>query len=151
MQYLADNQDNMKFHIAGIDNANDKVFGADYYRLLNRCKTGLCINKTNEYYLYASGRMSQYMSSGIMAFIPEGPQFEDIFGNDSFVSIANDEDLLDKIKYFTNNDNERTRIAQNGYTKIHDYFHVDKVCQYIIETTFDAPLSQEYNWPTDIY
>lgn len=148
MEHLLKNKGNLNFHIGGINNADDKVFGADYYRLLNRCKTGLCINKTADYYLYASGRMSQYMSSGLMAFIPEGPQFEDIFGNDSFVSISSDEDLSDKIAYYAKNDSERIKIAETGYNKIHDFFNVDKVCQYIVETTFDLPLSQDYQWPT---
>lgn len=151
VDYLRAQNKDMKFHIGGIDDASDKVFGAAYYRLLNRCKTGLCMNKTTDYYLYASGRMSQYMSSGIMAFIPEGPQFEDIFGDDAFVSISSDEELFDKISYYAKNDKERLKIAETGYTKIRDYFDVEKVCQYFIDVTFDKPLSQDYRWPTKIW
>jgi len=151
MQYLRESQGDLKFYIAGIDNAADKVFGAQFYQLLNRCKTGLCMNKTEDYYLYASGRMSQYMASGLLAFIPKGPQFEDILGDDAFVTTEGDEDLLDKIRFYAGNDAERKRIAQNGYIKIRDYFDVEKVCQYMIETVFDQPLSQDYKWPTKIW
>jgi len=151
VQYLRDNQGDLNMRMAGMDNANGKVFGRDYYTLLNRCKSGLCMNKTEDYYLYASGRMSQYMASGLLAYIPKGPQFEDIFDDDSFITTSSDEELLDKIKYYTANDTERTKIAETGYTKIRDFFLVDKVCQYMIEVTFDQPLSQAYKWPTVLY
>lgn len=141
----------LKFHIGGIENAADKVFGAAYYRLLERCKTGLCMNKTADYPLYASGRMSQYMASGVMAFIPKGPGFESIFGNDCFVTTEGDEDLLDKIRFYARNDAERVRIARNGYEKIRDYFDVEKVCQYFIDVTFERGLSMDYRWPVDLY
>ncbi|MEM6780303.1 MAG: glycosyltransferase [Pseudomonadota bacterium] len=150
VDYLQSNKGDMNFHIAGVDNANDKVFGAAYYKMLERSKTGLCMNKTEDYYLYASGRMSQYMASGILAFIPKGPNFEDIFDDDCFITTENDEDLLDKIRFYVQNDEERIRIAKNGYEKIRDYFDVEKVCQYIIETTFEQPLSQDYKWPTAV-
>lgn len=151
-EYLvAQNKNELNFYIGGIENASDKVFGAAYYRLLERCKTGLCMNKTEDYYLYASGRMSQYMSSGVMAFIPKGPDFESIFGNDCFVSVDGNEDLLEKIRYYAKNDSERVRIARNGYEKIRDYFDVEKVCQYFIDVTFERKLSMDYRWPVDLY
>ena len=133
VQYLLRNKDNINVHIGGAGVNEGRVFGAAYYELLGRSKMGLCMNKTENYYLYASGRMSQYMASGMLGFIPEGPQFEDIFGNDSFISYKGDEELVDKIKYYAANDAERKKIAQRGWEKIHDYFMVDKICQYMIE------------------
>lgn len=150
-RYLVDHADGLNLHIGGAGINEGRVFGAAYYQLLGRSKMGLCMNKTEDYYLYASGRMSQYMGSGMLGFIPEGPQFEDIFGQDSFISFKTNEELLDKIKYYKKNDAERIAIAQTGHAKIHDYFHVDKVAQYIIERTFDLPLSQDYRWPVRTY
>lgn len=150
-EYLLANKGDLNIHIGGAGQNDGRVFGAAYYELLERAKMGLCNNKTNNYYLYASGRMSQYMASGLLAFIPEGAQFEDIFGNDAFVSFNGDEELLDKIRYFAAHDGERKLMAQTGYEKIHDYFNVDKICQYMIETVFDLPLSQDYRWPTKTY
>ena len=150
-RYLVDNKDGLNIHIGGAGVNDGRVFGAAYYDLLERAKMGLCMNKTEDYYLYASGRMSQYMSSGILAFIPEGPRFEDIFGTDSFVSYKTNEELLDKIKYFAANERERIKMARNGHKKIHDYFLVDKVCQYMIERVFGLPLSMDYRWPTELH
>lgn len=151
VQYLLANKGDLNVHIGGAGVNDGKVFGAAYYELLGRSKMGLCMNKTEDYYLYASGRMSQYMASGMLGFILEGPRFEDIFGNDSFVSYKNDEELVDKIKYYAAKDSERVRIARTGCEKIHDYFMVDKVCQYMIERVFDLPLSMDYRWPTTVY
>lgn len=150
-RYLVDHADGFKLHIGGAGINQDLVFGAEFYALLGRSKMGLCMNKIDSSYLYASGRMSQYMGSGMLAFIPEGPKFEDIFGGDSFVSFTSNEDLVDKIRYFAAHDDERARIAATGCRKIHDFFHVDKVCQYMIERTFGLPLSRHYHWPVDVF
>ena len=150
-KYLLKHQGTLNIHIGGAGINENRVFGAAYYNLLERAKMGLCMNKTEEYYLYASGRMSQYMASGMLAFIPEGPQFEDVLGDDAFISFKGDEELLDKIKYYSENHAQRIQIARTGYEKIHEYFHVDKVCQFMIECVFDKPLSQEYKWPTTRY
>lgn len=150
-RYLTDNKGALNIHIGGAGINDGRVFGAAYYDLLERAKMGLCMNKTEQFYLYASGRMSQYMASGVLGFIPEGPQFEDIFGKDSFVSFKGDEELLDKIRYYAQHDDERRTMAHTGCVKIHDYFLTDKICQYIIERTFDMPLSMDYRWPVETY
>lgn len=148
-KFLTENKGDIRLRIGGAGINEERVFGAEYYEVLGRAKMGLCMNKTEDYYLYASGRMSQYMASGVLAFIPEGPRFEDILGDDSFVSFTTNEELLEKIRYFLAHEDERKAIARRGYEKVHDYFHVDKVCQFMIERVFDRPLSMDYRWPTD--
>lgn len=150
-KYLLENKGNLNIHIGGAGINENRVFGPDYFRLLNRAKMGLCMNKVDDHYLYASGRMSQYMASGVCALIPEGSQFEDVLGQGAFVSFNGKEELLDKIKYYQANETERIEIAKTGHQRVHDIFHVDKVCQYMIERVFDKSLSQDYIWPTDRY
>lgn len=150
-KYLIDNAQGIRLHIGGAGVNDGRVFGAAYYALLGRSKMGLCMNKTEDYYLYASGRMSQYMGSGMLGFIPEGPRFEDVLGHDAFVSYKGDEELVDKIRYYATNEGERVALAARGCERIHDFFHVDKICQYMIERVFDVPLSMDYRWPTTVY
>ncbi len=150
-RYLMENAGNIKMHIGGAGLNDGLVFGADYYDLVGRSKMGLCMNKVDNYYLYASGRMSQYMGSGVLAFIPTGSQFEDVLGTDSFVSFSEKEDLLSKIRFYAANDAARIKMAQTGCERIHAAFHVDKVCQYILDRTFDRDLSMDYQWPTTVY
>lgn len=151
VQYLLANKGDIKVHIGGAGVNEGRVYGADYYALLGKSKMGLCSNKTADYYLYASGRMSQYMGSGMLGFIPKGPQFEDVLGGDAFVSFESDEEMVDKIKYYAANDSARIAMARTGCERIHDYFMVDKICQYMIETVFDVPYSMSYRWPTQAY
>lgn len=147
--FLIENQGGIRLRIGGAGINEDQVFGAEYLEVLGRSKMGLCMNKTQDYYLYASDRMSQYMASGILAFIPEGPRFEDILGKDAFVSFKANEELLEKIHYYLAHDDERRAIARRGHEKVHDFFRVEKVCQFMIERAFDHPLSMDYRWPTE--
>lgn len=125
-------------HYGGLGINENTIYGDDYLKLLGRSKMGICTNKTQEYYLYASDRMSHYMASGIMAFIAEGPQFETILGDDSFVSFSSPEDLLEKITYYHNNPEERIAIAKTGYERVRDLFHNEAVCQFILDMTFNG-------------
>ena len=150
-QYLLSHADGLHIKIGGAGVNEDRIFGADYYDVLGRSKMGLCVNKTSDFYLYASDRMTQYMAAGILAFIPEGPCFEDVLGDDSFISFSTDEELLDKIKHYKENESERIRIARNGYDKVREYFDTVKVCQFMIDTSFAGALSQDYRWPTERY
>lgn len=142
-------EENVKIGGAGIN--QERIYGAGFYDVLARSKMGLGISKTAEFYLYCSDRVSQYMAAGIMTFLPEGPKFEDVLGADSFVSFSSNEDLVRKIRYFKNHENERIEIAKNGYRKVRDVFDVEKICQFMIDTTFGASLSMEYRWPTERY
>ncbi len=150
-KYLLEHKGNLNIHIGGAGINEDRVFGPEFYRLLSRAKMGLSMNKVDNHYLYASGRMSQYMASGVCAFIPEGSKFEDVLGQGAFVSFFGNEDLIDKIKYYRQNDEQRVQIARTGHERVHDVFHVDKVCQYMIERIFDKPLSRDYRWPLERY
>jgi hypothetical protein len=151
IQYLLANKGDLNVHVGGAGVNDGRVFGAAYYELLGRSKMGLCMNKTEDYYLYASGRMSQYMGSGVLGFIPEGPKFEDVLGHDAFVSYKTNEELVDKIKYYAAHDFERRAMAERGCARIHDIFNVDKICLYMIERTFDLPLSMEYRFPVKVH
>ncbi len=150
-KFLLENKGDLNVYIGGAGINDNRVYGPDYFRLLKRAKMGLCMNKVDDYYLYASDRMSQYMASGICAFIPEGSQFEDVLGDNAFISFNGNEELIEKIRFYHKNDTQRIEIAKTGYKRIHDFFHVDKLCQYMLERVYDKPLSQEYNWPTDRY
>ncbi|HOO50592.1 MAG TPA: glycosyltransferase [Alphaproteobacteria bacterium] len=150
-RYLVDHQPGMRLHIGGAGVNENLVYGAAFYDLLGRSKMGLCMNKTQDYYLYASDRMSQYMGSGLLTFIPEGPKFEDILGDDCFVSFSTNEELLEKIHYFLSHEDERIQMARCGCERVHDYFHSDKVAQYMIDCSFEQNLSMDYKWPTTQY
>jgi len=141
----------MRLGIYGANQGQEKLFGHRYLDTLAHSKMGLCINKTSDYYLYSSGRMTQYMGQGLLIFHDRGARFEDIFGEDEIAFYETPEELVDKIRYYHTNDDERCKVAKAGWQKAHRIFNNQTVTKYIFERTFDLPLSQDYVWSTDVY
>ena len=141
----------MRLGIYGANQGQEKLFGHRYLDTLANSKMGLCINKTSDYYLYSSGRMTQYMGQGLLIFHDRGAKFEDIFGEDEIGFYDSPEELVDKIRYYHKHDQERRKVAKAGWEKAHRIFNNQTVTKYIIERTFDIPLSQDYVWPTNVY
>ncbi len=133
---LAELSQQINVHIGGLGINDNTVYGDDYLRLLGRSKMGICLNKTQDFYLYASDRMSHYMAAGILCFIPQTSGFDTILGDDTFVSFSGHEDLLGKINHYSAHPKRRKDIAAAGYNKIHDLFGAEKVCQFILDMTF---------------
>lgn len=133
---------------AGINNR--KIFGMKYMNKLASVKMGLVINKTEDFYLYASDRMSQYMANGLLVFAHAKPRYTDLFQNGEFVPYETEEDLIEKVNYYHTHDEERIRVAAKGYHKIHQIFHNELVARYVIEMAFDR-VSMTYPWPSQKY
>jgi len=141
----------MRLGIYGANQGQEKLFGHRYLEILANSRMGLCINKTSDYYLYSSGRMTQYMGQGLMIFHDRGARFEDIFAEDEIAFYETPEELVDKILFYHKNDDARRKVAKAGWEKAHRIFNNQTVTKYIIERTFDQKLSQDYVWPTTRY
>jgi glycosyltransferase involved in cell wall biosynthesis len=141
----------VNFRVIGVLDDSPCIFGQDYMNILARSKMGLCYNKTNDYYLYASDRIAQYLGSGLLVFIHKNHGFSDILGNDGVVEYNSIEELIDKVRYYMAHDEERRTIAANGWQRAHEYFDCRIVAQYIIERAFEDKFSQVYQWPTQLY
>lgn len=140
---------NLGFFGAGV--GTDTIYGYDFIENLKRSKIGLCLNKTSDYYLYASDRMAQYLGHGLLVFIDRGSQFMDLFNEDEIAFYNDSNELIEKLRYFSSHDSERRKMAEKSWTKAHRLFDCKKVTQYMIERTFDLPISQNYGWPTNVY
>lgn len=146
---IQQNLSHLKLDILGYG-ANRSSFGMDYIERLTSAKMGLIINKTEDFYLYASDRMSQYMANGLMTFAHENPHYNDIFQNDEIVTYASPDELIEKINYYHAHDSERIQIAEKGYTKIHHIFNNTLVTQYMVEMAM-GDIKNSYPWPTEKY
>lgn len=127
------------------------LFGVNFINALSHSKSGLIINKSEDFYLYASDRMSQYLGNGLLVYAPETPRYTDLFTDSEIVTYATGDDLLEKIKYFEHHDDERKKIAENGYLKAHRIFDTTLVARYFIDMTFDRMENKTYPWPTRKY
>jgi spore maturation protein CgeB len=90
------------------------------------------------------------MGLGILALIDKRTRFDEIFAPNEIVTYNGTDDLIDKIDYYRRRDTERKKIAENGWRRAHQFFSETVVAQYILDRTFDRPLSQTYAWPTEI-
>jgi hypothetical protein len=140
----------VKTEIIGAGINDRSLFGLPYIEKLARVKMGLVINKTEDFYLYASDRMSQYMGNGIMVFAHSLPSYTDIFSNGEIITYSNTDELIDRVRYYAAHDTERRQIAEKGYVRAHQVFNSQLVARHMIDTTFDLSPSS-YAWPSTKY
>lgn len=143
-------------------NGAPTLMNADYYKRINDCKMGLNISvvgerggidfaRKEELYLYSSDRIAQYMGSGLLVFTTRDNSLEEMFQeNAEAVFFNTKEELLDKLVYYKNNDNERKKIATAGWEKSQKHLNERLVARYILESTFNDKIS-DYIWPTTKY
>lgn len=133
------------------------LFGADFMEELGNAKIGLSFSQRNaaakagrggELYLYSSDRVALYQGNGLLVFSTSPFGLSELYGPDAIVEAGGDDDFIDKLRYFTQNDSERQRVARIGYELAHSEFNERLVSQYMIETALGSPHSHPYRWPT---
>ena len=110
-----------------VDYETDGLWGADYMRTLGRSKCGLNLSRQREgpfnlakpedLYIYSSDRVSQLTGNGVLTFTHEQNHFDQLFTEDEMVFFKSNEDLVEKIAHYLENDDGRRRIAKNGWKK----------------------------------
>jgi hypothetical protein len=140
----------LKFDVHGLY-GNPGIYGAKLFDVLANAKMGLNISKRNDVYLYSSDRMAQLMGCGLLTLIDKRTRFDEIFAPDELVTYDGVDDLIAKLEHLRTHDEERKRIADKGWRKSHEIFAATIVAQWILDATFDRPLSQTYAWPTTIF
>ena len=146
------------FHV---DHETGGLWGANYMRALGRSKCGLNlsreregpinIGKPEDLYIYSSDRVSQLTGNGVLVFTHAKYHLEQLFSEDEMVFFSSNEDLIEKIAHFLDNDDERRRIAKKGWDKAHRDLNERLAAQYIVDVLFHDALSHPYIWPTEKY
>ncbi|MCB9973151.1 MAG: glycosyltransferase family 1 protein [Rhodospirillales bacterium] len=154
---------------AGVDidyygmNGKPELYGQVYFQAIAQAKMGLNLSITKagpdapeaseeELFLYASDRISHYMGCGLLTLTTNKNHLEDLFTPDEEIIIFETvEELLEKVRFYSQNDTARQRIAAAGWQKSHTEFNSTLISRYMVEQTFRAPLSATYQWPTEVY
>ncbi len=124
--------------------------GAAYLEAMADARMGLSISRPDNVYLYASDRMSQLLGNGLLTFQSRASGFQDLFGADQIAFYDGLEELVEKVDFFARHDAARRKTAEAGWRAAHSMFASHRVAQYILERSFDQPLSESYPWPTVI-
>ncbi len=123
---------------------NPSIWGMDYYGAISKTKIALSININNNFPMYHSGRLINYLSCGAFAVASYVPKSELLFEDHKHLRYfhSNDE-CVELIKYYLKNENERKTIASAGMEYVHKTFNCQRIAKDIIDFlttgTYNAP------------
>jgi hypothetical protein len=120
--------------------------GAAYLEAMTDARMALSISRPDDVYLYASDRMSQLLGNGLLTFVSRATGFPDLFGDGEIAFYEDLDEFVDKLDFFARHDDERRRTAEAGWRAAHSLFASHRVAKYILERSFDEPLSESYPW-----
>lgn len=130
---------------------NPIVTGFAYFDFLARSKMALNISRRNDVSLYSSDRLTQLVGNGLLTFCPDVPGMQTLFSDDEIIYFEDFDELLEKIIYYQNHDNECRKIAEKGWRRAHQSYNCERVTRYMIERLFELPFSSEYEWQEEFF
>ena len=94
---------------------------------------GLNLSRGKPTKYYSSNRIASIMGNGLLTFIDEKVQMNDFFTKNEIIFYKNINDLSDKIKFYSNKDKLRKKIAKNGKEKYFKLFNETKITKYFVD------------------
>ena len=77
------------------------------------------------------------MANGVATICDRKYHFQDFFNKDELIIYSNETDLIEKIKYYKNNENELSKIGKKGRFKYFKLFNNKLVTNYMIGKSLD--------------
>lgn len=136
---------NIKVGIFGNSKEN-LILGKKYFDIITNSKIALNYSRYNDIELYSSDRIVQLTANGILTMSPKIPKYDKLFNDNEVVYFADFNDFQEKLEYYLQNQEERIKIAKNGFLKAHKSFNNIKISQYFIEKIFDIVSDNIYEW-----
>jgi len=123
-----------KLHLGlfGLDKDN-LISGSNYLKIIASSKIGINYSRKNDISMYSSDRIVHLMANGVLVFSPRIPNLDELFSEDEIVYFDNNKDFEEKIQYYLSNSDERLRIAENGWKKVHSIFNERLITQNMID------------------
>jgi len=130
---------------------NPSIWGMDYYGAISKTKIALAININNNFRMYHSDRLINYLGCGAFVLAKYVPDSELLFEDHKHLRYFNTEDqCLDLIDYYLKNEDERARIASAGMMHAHEVFNCQRIARDIIDFlttgTYDEPWRDIVNY-----
>ncbi|MEG9861587.1 MAG: glycosyltransferase [Parvularculales bacterium] len=131
---------------------NPSLLGADYLEELSACRMGLNLSRSNDMPLYASDRIAQYTGNGLLTFTHGATGLQALYDDNEMVFFDDTEELIDKVRYYAENDSMARTIAARGHAKAHGVYNERIIARYILDVmTGDTSQSVcgHYLWPAE--
>ncbi len=141
---------NIRCEVRGALN-NPLVFGHAFMELLSKSKMGLNYSRRNDVYLYSSDRIAQLTGNGLLSFSPQIPGFSSLYNDSELVYFDGLEELIEKVNYYHNHDDQRKTIAHNGWKRAHNSYNSRRITAFMLELIFEQSFSEQYEWVEEVY
>lgn len=106
-------------HNINLTYIGETVFGDDYSKLISSCKFSIGLLSKNFPELHTT-RTFEIPACGTVLLTERNKEIESFFQETDVVFYKNIDDLINKVKYFQQHNNELELIAKNGYFKVHE-------------------------------
>jgi glycosyltransferase involved in cell wall biosynthesis len=148
---LLDHFKNNETNIRGIA-GKGSLFGIAYLNALNNSRMGLNLSRGEgtDDPLYSSDRIAHYTGNGLMTMIHRRAGFDRFYSKDEIGFYDDFDDLIKKVEYYRQHDDEAREIAENGWRRSHEMFNGERVIKYVMEATFREKFSEDYEWASDL-
>ena len=123
---------NIKYDFYGFSN-QQPIWGSDFNNALINSKMALNLSRGKPTKYYSSNRIASIMGNGLLTFVDKKVKMNDFFNKNEIIFYNNINDLSDKIKFYSKNDNLRKKIAQKGKIKYFKLFNETKISKYLID------------------
>ena len=134
---------NIRFDLYGM---NDKqpIWADNFIDIISQSKIGLNLSQGKAAKYYSSDRFAQLIGNGLLVMIHENTKFGDFFNKEEIVLYKDLNDLSKKIQYYSNNDEERKKMAKKGRDKYFKFFNSTIIADFIINKTFSKKHKKFY-------
>ena len=95
---------------------------------------------------YSSDRIAQLFGNGLLTFLDEKTQLNELFTNREVIFYKDINDLSEKILTYKKDNKQRKIISKKGKSKYMRYYNSNIVSQYIVDKTFDFRSKNQYIW-----
>jgi spore maturation protein CgeB len=100
---------------------------SDYVRLYQRAKIGINVHNRGDHTV-GSYRLFDLPANGVMQISDGGRYLEQFFSvGEEVVSYRDTDELIHKLKYYVEHDEERKRIALNGFRRVREDYRIVKL------------------------
>ena len=136
---------NIKYDLYGMKN-KQPIWADNFKQAVSQSKMGLNLSQGKSIKYYSSDRITQLIGNGLLTFIDIKTKLNKFFNSNEVIFYSSINDLSEKIKKYSNNDNLRKKIAKNGQRKYLRFFNSKIVADFIINKTLNINASKKYFW-----
>ena len=123
---------NIKYDFYGFAN-KQPIWGNDFNNALINSKMALNLSRGKPTKYYSSNRIASVMGNGLLTFIDEKVKMSDFFNQNELIFYNDINELADKIRFYSNSDKLRKKIASNGKKKYFKLFNEKRISKYILD------------------